>query len=155
MIIKKTKYLILFLVINFGGLALGSWLMNNGPNTNWYLSLVKAPWTPQGWVFGAAWTTIMICFSIYLVYFFIQKYTSKKLILFFIQFVLNVSWNYIFFNKHQIFFALINIILLTALIFFLFFNYNKELKKVNYLLLPYMIWLCIATSLNLYILIHN
>lgn len=155
MIVKKTKYLILFLFINFGGLALGSWLMNNGPNTEWYLNLTKAPWTPPGWVFGAAWTSIMICFSIYLIFLFTKNYNQKKLFLFSLQFILNVSWNYLFFNKHEIFISLISIILLTALIFFLFFHYYKELNKVSYLLLPYMIWLCIATSLNLYILIHN
>lgn len=155
MIVKKSKYLILFLFINFGGLALGSWLMNNGPNTEWYLNLTKAPWTPPGWVFGAAWTSIMICFSIYLIFLFTKNYNQKKLFLFSIQFILNVSWNYLFFNKHEIFISLISIILLTALIFFLFFHYYKELNKVSYLLLPYMIWLCIATSLNLYILIHN
>lgn len=155
MIVKKTKYLILFLFINFGGLALGSWLMNNGPNTDWYLNLTKAPWTPPGWVFGAAWTSIMICFSIYLIFLFTKNYNQKKLLLFGIQFILNVSWNYLFFNKHEIFISLISITLLTALIFFLFFHYYTALKKVSYLLLPYMIWLCIATSLNLYILIHN
>ena len=155
MIVKKTKYLILFLFINFGGLALGSWLMNNGPNTDWYLNLTKAPWTPPGWVFGAAWTSIMICFSIYLIFLFIKNYNQKKLFLFSIQFILNVSWNYLFFNKHEVFIAFISIVLLTALIFFLFFHYYKALRKVSYLLLPYMIWLCIATSLNLYILIHN
>jgi len=154
-IVKKTKYLILFLFINFGGLALGSWLMNNGPNTDWYLNLTKAPWTPLGWVFGAAWTSIMICFSIYLIFLFTKNYNHKKLFLFGIQFILNVSWNYLFFNKHEIFISLISITLLTALIFFLFFHYYKALKKISYLLLPYMIWLCIATSLNLYILIHN
>jgi len=154
-IVKKTKYLILFLFINFGGLALGSWLMNNGPSTDWYLNLTKAPWTPPGWVFGAAWTSIMICFSIYLIFLFTKNYNQKKLFLFGIQFILNVSWNYLFFNKHEIFISLIFITLLTALIFFLFFHYYKALKKVSYLLLPYMIWLCIATSLNLYILIHN
>ena len=155
MITNKTKYLILFLLINFGGLALGSWLMNNGPNTDWYLNLTKAPWTPPGWVFGAAWTSIMICFSIYLTFLFTKNYNQKKLFLFSIQFLLNVSWNYLFFNKHEIFTAFISIVLLTALIFFLFFHYYKALKKVSFLLLPYMIWLCIATSLNLYILIHN
>jgi len=129
--------------------------MNNGPNTDWYLNLTKAPWTPPVWVFGAAWTSIMICFSIYLIFLFTKDYNQKKLFLFSIQFILNVSWNYLFFNKHEVFIAFISIVLLTALIFFLFFHYYKALKKVSYLLLPYMIWLCIATSLNLYILIHN
>jgi len=152
---EKIKYLILFLFINFGGLGLGSWLMNNGPMTSWYLNLNKAPWSPPGWVFGFAWTSIMVCFSIYLMSLFTKNYNNKKRFLFIIQVVLNVSWNYIFFNQHQVLFALIIIILLSALIFYLFFTYLNEQKKISYLLLPYMIWLCIATSLNLYILIHN
>ena len=69
------KYLVIFLFINFGGLALGSWLMNNGPRSLWYIELNKAPWTPPGWVFGVAWTLIMICFSIYLSYLFTQTNT--------------------------------------------------------------------------------
>ena len=153
--IEKFKYLILFLIINFGGLALGSWLMNNGPNSDWYLNLDKAPCTPPGWVFGAAWTTIMVCFSVYLVFLFIKNFSKKKLILFIIQVLLNVSWNYIFFNQRLVLFALVTITLLTSVIFYLFITYYKEQKRFSFLLLPYMVWLCIATSLNLYILIHN
>lgn len=153
--IEKFKYLILFLIINFGGLALGSWLMNNGPNSDWYLNLDKAPWTPPGWVFGAAWTTIMVCFSVYLVFLFTKNFSKKKLILFIIQVLLNVSWNYIFFNQRLVLFALVIITLLTSVIFYLFITYYKEQKRFSFLLLPYMVWLCIATSLNLYILIHN
>ena len=63
---KQAKLTVLFLLINFGGLAFGSWLMNNGPMTDWYADLNKAPWSPPGWVFGFAWTTIMVCFSFYL-----------------------------------------------------------------------------------------
>ena len=151
----KIKYLILFLFVNFGGLGFGSWLMNNGPMTSWYQNLNKAPWTPPGWVFGAAWTTIMVCFSVYLVFLFTKNFSKKKLILFIFQVLLNVSWNYIFFNQKLILFALVIITLLTAVIFYLFITYYKEQKKVSFLLLPYMIWLCIATSLNLYVLIHN
>ena len=67
---KFYQLLIAFLFINFSGLAIGSWLMNNGPLTIWYQNLNQAPWTPPGWVFGFAWTSIMICFSIYLAYLF-------------------------------------------------------------------------------------
>ena len=152
---RSSSYLVLFLMINFGGLALGSWLMNNGPMTDWYLNLNKAPWTPPGWVFGAAWTTIMICFSFYLTSFFLKNYSKKKAILYGFQVVLNISWNYLFFNMHQVLIGLITIILLTILIFYFFLAYFKEQQKRSYLLLPYMIWLCIATSLNLYILTAN
>lgn len=149
------KRIIFFLCVNFGGLALGSWLMNNRPMTDWYIRLNKAPWTPPGWVFGVAWTTIMICFSIYLVVLFEKLNTPKTKTLFAIQVFLNVSWNYIFFNKHLILLGLINIVLLTILVFYFFFNYRREMKNSSMLLFPYMIWLLIATSLNAYILFNN
>ena len=152
---KQLKLTLLFLAINFGGLAIGSWLMNNGPVSNWYSNLQQAPWTPPGFVFGIAWTLIMICFSMYLGKLFTEDNTSKNRTIFLIQFVLNVRWNFIFFNQHLVLFALINILLLTSLIFVYFFKLSSAVNNYKYLLLPYMLWLCIATSLNLYILVHN
>lgn len=152
----KITLIILFLAINFGGLALGGWLMNNGPSTEWYLNLNKAPWTPPSWVFGAAWTIIMICFSIYLAELFSFKVNTQIVLLFGIQVFLNVIWNYLFFNQHLIGFGLVTIILLTVLIFYFFFNFNEgRMQFFRYLILPYMLWLCIATSLNAYIFINN
>lgn len=153
---KQSYFVFIFLAINFGGLAIGSFLMNNGPISDWYVNLNKAPWTPPGWVFGIAWTTIMICFSIYLAKLFTSEENIKNIsIAFLIQFVLNVSWNFLFFNQHWVFTALIGITLLTSLLFYFYFNLSKNTGKYKFLLLPYMFWLCIATSLNLYILVHN
>jgi len=152
---SKTKLIIFFLIINFGGLSIGSWLMNNGPTAEWYLNLNKAPWTPPGWVFGVAWTTIMICFSFYLGNLFNTIVSAKLKLLYAVQVFLNVIWNYIFFNQHLITTGLIIIILLTLVIYYYFFNYKSVVKNKSYLLLPYMIWLLIATSLNAYILINN
>lgn len=153
---KTFRFLVLFLIINFGALALGSWLMNNGPLDTWYLQLNKAPWTPPGWVFGVAWSTIMICFSIYLAFLF-KENTSRHLVTAYtFQVFLNVIWNYIFFNKHMIGFGLVVIVLLAVLIFYFFFKFKfTGIKYLKFLLLPYMIWLCIAISLNAYIYLNN
>lgn len=148
-------WLVLFLIINFAALGIGSWLMNNGPSSGWYLTLNKAPWTPPGWVFGAAWTTIMICFSIYLSYLVNIKQTNLFWTLFIIQFVLNVSWNFIFFNQHAIGIALIVIILLTVLVGYYLFSFLADMKLKSLLIAPYFIWLLIATSLNAYTYIKN
>lgn len=152
---KRVSLFLFFIFINFGCLGIGTLLMNNGPQTEWYLSLNKAPWTPPGWFFGFAWSSIMLCFSIYLVKFFEQFPNKKKMLLYTIQVVLNVIWNYIFFNLQEIAFGLAIILLLTILIFYFFFTFKSELKKTSYLLAPYMIWLCVASSLNFYILIYN
>lgn len=152
---KLLKYIIVFFIINFGALAIGSWLMANGPQTNWYININKAPWTPPGWVFGAAWTTIMVCFSIYMGYLYQGNKSRKVISLFSIQFVLNVIWNYIFFNQQLVGFGLIVIMLLTAVVSIFLYDYKSPLKTKSVLIVPYFVWLCIATSLNMYILIHN
>jgi translocator protein len=150
------KLLIFFLIINLGGLALGSWLMNQGPTSDWYVNLNQAPWTPPGWVFGFAWTVIMICFSIYLTYAFRENHSRQLRFTFLAQVFFNIIWNYIFFNRHMVALGLVCIIILTLLIFYQFWHYNQtELKRKRLLLLPYMIWLLLASSLNAYILLYN
>ncbi|WP_298494688.1 TspO/MBR family protein [uncultured Algibacter sp.] len=152
---KLLKNIIIFLVINFGALAIGSWLMNNGPQTEWYTSLNQAPWTPPGWVFGVAWTTIMVCFSIYMAYLYKLLPTTKVITLFAVQFVLNVIWNYIFFNQHLVGVGFTVILLLTFIIATITLSFLKDMNAKTLLILPYLIWLCIATSLNGYILLNN
>ena len=152
---KQLKLTILFLVVNFSGLALGSWLMHNGPLSDWYTDLNQAPWTPPGAVFGIAWTLIMICFSIYLGKLFTESNGKNNLGIFLFQFTLNVSWNFIFFNQHLVLLGFIAIVFLTSILFIYFFKFSNNVGNYRYLLLPYIIWLCIATSLNLYILVHN
>ncbi|WP_299551047.1 TspO/MBR family protein [Seonamhaeicola sp.] len=146
---------ILFLIINFGALAIGNWLMADGPQKDWYIGLNKAPWTPPGWVFGMAWFTIMVCFSIYMAYLFKLLPNSKIITLFSIQFFLNISWNYVFFNKHLIGLGFVVILLLTILIGIFMFSFMKKLGPLTLLILPYFIWLLIASSLNGYIYYYN
>ena len=150
------KRLVLFLIFNFGGLALGSIFTNVGVASSWYENLSRAPWTPPGWMFGAAWFFIMVCFSFYLALALPKIQNTKSLgMLFGISWILNVSWNPVFFYLQQPFLGLLVIVLLTLLIWSLFLNYFKSLKWISMLLLPYGIWLLIATSLNLYIVLEN
>ena len=152
---KLLLRMFLFLIINFGALGIGSWLMNNGPQTDWYINLNQAPWTPPGWVFGAAWTTIMVCFSIYMAYLYSNTPSFKVKILFGIQFFLNVIWNYIFFNQHMVGLGLLVIVCLTVIVALFLFLFRKQMGYTSVLILPYFVWLCIATSLNGYIFFSN
>jgi len=152
---KLLKISIFFLVLNFSALAIGSWLMNNGPITNWYMNLNQAPWTPPGWVFGIAWTTIMICFSVYMAYLFMEIFNINLILLYLTQLGLNISWNYIFFNQYAIGLGLFCIIALTIIVTLFLINYRKLLKFKSLLIVPYFLWLLIATSLNAYIYFYN
>jgi len=151
-----TYRLIIFLAINFGALAIGGMFTGKGVPSEWYMSLNKAPWTPPGWVFGFAWTTIMICLSVYMAYLWPTAENKSLLVgLFALQWILNVVWNPTFFYYHNVSFGLIIIALLTILVGVLFFIYWPQIKLKSVLILPYLIWLIIATSLNGYVLLKN
>jgi tryptophan-rich sensory protein len=146
----------IFLIINFSALALGTIFTGKGVPSDWYYNLNKAPWTPPGWVFGAAWTSIMICYAVYMAILW-EKTDNKSVLIttFSLQFVLNVLWNPIFFQLHWTVLGLIVLILLTALIWWFVLNFASTLKYSGALLLPYGIWLLIAASLNAWIVFKN
>ena len=146
---------LLFLIINFGGLFIGGLFTGEGVPSDWYQNLNKAPWTPPGWVFGAAWTTIMICFSVYMAILW-KKITLKNLLYLYIaEFILNVIWNPLFFHFKWINVALLSISLLTILIIYMAVSLRVEMSYKTLLIFPYLIWLIIATSLNGYIVLYN
>lgn len=148
--------ILIFAVLNFGALGLGTYFMGGGPSSGWYQNLNKAPWTPPGWVFGVAWTTIMICFSVYMAELWENSNRINIVItMFAIQWALNVMWNPSFFKYQQVLLGLIIIILLTAIVAKLFFSNISLLGYKSIWLLPYLLWLFIATSLNAYIFIKN
>ena len=152
---KFFKSYLIFIFINFSALGIGGWLMNDGPRTEWYTNLNQAPWSPPGWVFGIAWSSIMLLFSAFMTYLIQVDKSKKVLVLFSVQFVLNVFWNYLFFNQHLIILGLLNIIFLTFLMLYFLIAYKYVLNNKRFYVLPYCIWLVLATSLNLYIALYN
>lgn len=146
----------LFLIINFAALGLGGLFTGKGVISDWYQELHKAPWTPPGWVFGVAWTLIMVLFSFYMAY--LWKNVNNQnilLILFSFQWLLNVGWNPTFFYFQNAILGLVIIISLTILVTYFLFNYWSVLEIKSLYIFPYFIWLLIATSLNAYIVLNN
>jgi translocator protein len=150
------KKIIVFLFLNFSALAVGLLLSGNGASSDWYQNLEKAPWTPPGWVFGAAWTTIMVAFSIFMSLLLQTSKNHKKILqLFAIQWLLNVAWNPAFFYLHQPWAGLFVLLPLTALVAYWCIKYIPTLKMNVLWISPYLIWLCVATSLNAYVVLYN
>jgi len=148
--------LILFFILNFGALALGSYLMGEGPLGSWYTNLNKAPWTPPGWVFGASWTLIMVCLSLFMnkaVQ--VESLRNTILWIYAIQLVFNIAWNPLFFDLHWMGWALVEIIILVFIVGAMALIAKPHLPKVTWLLTPYVVWLCIAITLNAYALQNN
>lgn len=148
--------ILFFLLLNFLALYLGSLATTDGVASVWYNDLLKAPWTPPGWVFGFAWTLIMVCFAFYMAIALDRvKQVKPLLTLYVIQWFLNVLWNPVFFHYQMVLTGLIVILSLALLISYILFRYLKIMKVSALLLAPYFVWLLIASSLNLYIYIYN
>jgi len=148
--------LIFFLAINFAALGIGAYFTGPGVASDWYQNLNQAPWTPPGWVFGAAWTTIMILFSIYMALLWVKvEDKSTLLALYFIQLILNIAWNPVFFHLKLVGLGILVISSLLLCVHLILFKYWSQLELVSLLILPYGVWLAIATSLNMYIWVMN
>jgi tryptophan-rich sensory protein len=151
---KNLHIFLVFLLINFFGLFLGGLFTNDGITSTWYFDLNKALWTPPGWVFGASWTLIMLSLSI--LNYFMWKGKERVFLHLWIQsWIFNFLWNPMFFSLKSVELSLVIIMYLLILVSSMFYVTFKRYKHIHLLLLPYIIWLIIATSLNIYIVIFN
>lgn len=122
---------------------------------DWYLGLNKAWWTPPSIAFPIAWSIlyIMIAFAGYCA----AHAQSKWLIrLWHVQLAINALWSWLFFGEHWVLLALADLIVLLLLVITMItIALRQGAKKIAYLLLPYCLWLGLATSLNAYIVLYN
>jgi len=145
---------LIFIILNFIGLAIGGLWTNSGVISDWYLNLNQAPWTPPGWVFGAAWTTIGLTFGIAVSKLQVEK-DWDMMLFYYLSWLINLSWNAIFFGFKSPLLGLILIIDLSVLIGIITHNLRLRHGKWFLFSLPYFLWLMIATSLNMFIVLTN
>jgi len=150
---KKASFFLFYLISNFAGLYLGALLSGEGASSDWYQNLNKAPWTPPGWVFGVAWTSIMVCFSLYMAELHLK--VKNILPLYVLLWSINLSWNPFFFYYHYAWISMAIILFLLFLTLYSFFKYFSIIKNKSWLISPYYIWLIIACSLNAFVCIFN
>jgi translocator protein len=157
---KKVKsfflYFIIFLTLHFGALFVGAFLMGS-PNSEWFNTLNNAPWMPPGFVFGLAWTIVMIFTSIALAYAFpkVGKFKNYFILIISFELIFNVLWNPLFFKMHLIGIALLDMLFLDLFVILIFRTIWIANKKWSLTVLPYLIWIFIATSLNFYNWLYN
>ena len=156
---RKATLILIFGTLNFAGLALGSMATGPGVASDWYAGLAKAPWTPPGWVFGAAWTTVMLGFTWFMAAAWNQLAAGagrqRWAVMFAAAWLLNVAWNPIFFGWQQTEMALVEILVLFATIGLMAARAWSSLGAAKWGIAPYVMWLTVAVSLNAYVVFQN
>jgi benzodiazapine receptor len=126
---------------------------------SWYASLIKPPLTPPDWVFGPVWTTLYILMGISL-YLVVREGTEKKpvqqgIMVFTAQLIVNVLWSLVFFGLLSPLLGLVTILVLIVLVLATIYFFYRVSPIAAGLLVPYIVWVCIATYLNAMILVLN
>jgi len=124
----------------------------------WYKTLKKAPWSPPNFTFGIVWPILytLMVISVGIVWSNKKCYPYCSPITFFIiQLAFNLIWTTIFFKWQMPKLAFLDMILIMIVTFYTYKQFLPISKTAAYLLIPYMLWLCVAFSLNLYIILNN
>jgi translocator protein len=129
--------------------ALGGVLTEIGP---WYKGLKSPSWKPPDWAFGPIWTVIIVMAVIAGIFAWREAATALDqrwlLASFGINCVLNIAWSGLFFKLKRPDWALIETVFLWASIVFMIAVSYTLSKTASLLLLPYLIWVSIASVLN-------
>lgn len=152
---KLKELIISMLICQFAGLIGSVFTFQAIPT--WYVKLVKPAFTPPSWVFGPVWVLLytLMGIGVYWVYNSKNKAKGIALALFGAQLVLNSLWSIVFFGLHSPLFGLAVIVLLWLVILATAIKFYEVDPKAGLILVPYLLWVSLASVLNYYILILN
>ena len=125
----------------------------------WYQNLNKPSWAPQESVFGTVWSIlypIIFVVNAYIIYLFVQ---NKITLMVALPFWLNLIFNFFFtpvqFGLKNNALAFVVILLVLITIVWAMFAIWPHAKIVSIAFVPYLIWVSIATALQLSITLKN
>ena len=152
---KVRIVLLLFFIITFSASFIGSLVTINFKDP-WYSQLVKSDFNPPDWIFAPVWTTLYLMMTVAIWFFCHSKSRDMNTIyIYFINIIFNTTWSIVFFGLHQIFLALVVLVILIGLIITLVIRYKRVNFVSYYLMIPYLLWCCYALFLNINLLILN
>jgi tryptophan-rich sensory protein len=150
--------LIVSILASFAAGGIGS-LFTFKAIPTWYASLKKPRFTPQNRAFGPVWTSLYVLMgiSVFLVW---QKGLSTNgallaFVLFWIQLAINALWSVIFFGMKSKGGGVMTIIVLWLLILATIVSFFRVTLWAGGLLIPYIVWVSIASYLNIGIWMLN
>lgn len=115
----------------------------------WYEGLRKPPLNPPNWVFAPVWSLLYLAIAIagWLVWR-ARLASSRSLVLWGSQLALNAVWSLLFFGLHCPSIALVEILLLLALLIATTISFFRVRGLAGLLLVPYAAWVSFAAYLN-------
>ena len=122
----------------------------------WYAALQKPWFTPPNWLFAPVWLTLYFLMGVTLYLLWEKRPQSgSALAAFGVQLVLNIAWSAVFFGAHELFYGFVVIAMLWVAILVTMLLSFRLSKSAATLLVPYILWVTIASALNYYVWVLN
>ena len=153
----KNKFLSfsLFALVTYSASLVGSIVTINFKEP-WYSLINKPSFNPPSWIFAPVWTTLYLMMTIAIWLFWHSKNKDMNTIyVYFIHIIFNTTWSIVFFGFHQIFYALLVLLILISLITILIIRFKRVNITSFYLMIPYLLWCCFALILNFNLILLN
>ncbi len=126
---------------------------------SWYKTLILPPIAPPNWIFAPVWTILYAMMGVALAYLWAAPPHAVgrvwALRWFWIQLALNFAWSAVFFGLRAPAAGYAVIFCLWFAIAALMWTGARAAKPLGWLLLPYLLWVTFASSLNFGILSLN
>lgn len=155
---KSTARLILCLLLCLGIGIFESYVTRPEIPT-WYAELDKPSWTPPPIVFPIVWTVLYILMAVSFWRLWDRVVPSRARTTaigwFLIQLALNAAWSPVFFGWHQVEWALVIIVCLLIAIAITTITASSVDRAAAWLLVPYLVWVGYATTLNAGVMAMN
>jgi len=142
--------LFLVVVLSYTTAGIGGALTELGP---WYYSLRQPDWKPPDAAFGVIWTTIFTLCAVSAWRAWEAANTRalrlRVVILFGINAVLNMVWSALYFKLQRPDWAMVEVVFLWLSIGALIVGLWRLSRLTSGLLIPYWVWVSVASVLNL------
>lgn len=145
------KVLILSILLVFLIAFIGSLFTSGNTNSQWYLEN-KPSFTPPNIVFPIIWSILylLIALSLYFTWIKAKNRERKKIVIIFgINLLANALWSYLFFSIENPLISFIDILIILFSTIGMILIAGRIDKKARWMLIPYLLWICFATILNL------
>lgn len=139
-----------FLVLCLAISAIGGWVTADSVGT-WYRTLQEPVFNPPDWVFAPVWTLLylMIALAGWRVWRRVGFSGARAgMVAYSAQLALNLAWSFLFFGGRMIGVALVEIMLMLAVICVNAVLFWRIDRAAGWLLVPYAAWVAFACVLN-------
>ena len=129
--------------------GVGGVLTEIGP---WYRNLKKPSWQPPDWLFGPAWTVILVlaAWAGVLAYYGAHDEAGRTsvIILYLVNFVAHFAWSPLFFKLKRPDLSLIEVVFLWVSVLMLCVALRPYSVTASWMVAPYLAWVSFAACLN-------